>query len=63
MPFTDQHELRIGRMARRLASVKAALEQMGGRWDLLVRLCKGVPTSGRQSQGTYMLHRDIPGAI
>jgi hypothetical protein len=31
------------------ASVQAALEQVGGRWDLLVRLCKGVPTSGRQS--------------
>jgi hypothetical protein len=36
-----------------LASVQAALEQVGGGWDLLVRLCTGVPTSGRQARDIH----------
>ena len=36
-----------------LASVQAALEQVGGRWDLLVRPPLGVPTSGRQARDIH----------
>jgi hypothetical protein len=36
-----------------LASVQADLEQVGGRWDLLVRPPLGVPTSGRQARDIH----------
>jgi hypothetical protein len=46
-----------------LASVQAALEQVGGRWDLLVRPCKGRADQPPAMPGTYTPHQDIPGVI